>query len=133
MFSSPPVFSSRARDSQLSRLSPALLRTLPRTWSTFSGYRPGGEGLKSTGRVHSSLSHKAGSLWETRLLLLPGDKIVVASGRVEEEGGAEFVICADQFWPDLLKCFVLALLLLSYFFFPCSCADLSFLNPARPV
>lgn len=37
----------------------------------------------------------------------------MAAGRVEEEGGTG--ICADQIWPDLLTCFVLALLLLSGF------------------
>ena len=37
----------------------------------------------------------------------------MAAGRVEEEGGTG--ICADQIWPDLLTCFVLALLLLMGF------------------
>ena len=34
----------------------------------------------------------------------------MAAGRVGKEGGTG--ICADQIWPDLLTCFVLALLLL---------------------
>ena len=41
----------------------------------------------------------------------------MAAGRVEEEGGTG--ICADQIWPDLLTCFVLALLLLSGFILLC--------------
>lgn len=51
-------------------------------------------------------------------------------------------IRADQFWPDLLKCFVLALLPPSWrgwgvvaqeVFPPLPCAELSLLRPARPV
>lgn len=63
----------------------------------------------------------------------------MAAGRVEEEGGTG--ICADQIWPDLLTCFVLALLLLSgfillcffFFFFILPNAELSFLRAGRPL
>ena len=66
----------------------------------------------------------------------------MAAGRVEEEGGTG--ICADQIWPDLLTCFVLALLLLMgfillsfrfffFFFLILPYAELSFLRAGRPL
>lgn len=124
----PCLFSSGAGASQLSWLSPAPGLGLPPTWSAFRGCCE----QQSWPLAAGSMSHRAG---------LPRGGKIAPTGRVQREGGRG--MRADQFWRDLLKCFVLALLLLSWrgwgggcrrgVYFPLPRAELLLLRPARPV
>lgn len=94
MFSSlPPLVSVRLQGQPAERsfsysiLQPRLTRGL-----LSAGAR--GSAVKCTGRVHGARARDSRSACELSLRFSRGDRIAMAAGRVEEEGGTG--ICAGQ-------------------------------------